>query len=155
MSAQKKIFGLIVLAVMIGLVLAAASCNSNPKSNSVSQAMIAQLDTNQHTTINWKDTIVDFGRVNEGEKLTADFVFTNTGNKPLFLFDVHPSCGCTVPDYTHEPVAPGASSTIRVQFNTDWHPGSQRKMILVRSNTRPKTSSKLILAAEVIKRPKK
>jgi hypothetical protein len=93
--------------------------------------------------------------VNEGEKLTADFVFTNTGNKPLFLFDVHPSCGCTVPDYTHEPVAPGASSTIRVQFNTDWHPGSQRKMILVRSNTRPKTSSKLILAAEVIKRPKK
>ena len=73
----------------------------------------------------------DFGAMTEGEKPTYTFVFTNTGDQPVTLAAVRPSCGCTTPDYTTEAVAPGAAGEIVVEYNSQGRPGDFRKSIAI------------------------
>src|SRR5205085_1813085 len=60
-------------------------------------------DTAKYTTIQWLDTLVNFGTANKGEQVKVSFRFRNTGNQPLILASVRAACGCTVPDYTKGP----------------------------------------------------
>ena len=132
-----------------------SSCKSEPLSQAggVKQSTIAQMDTNQYTSIKWKDTLVNFGTVKEGDTVRLSFSFTNTGDKLLFINDVRPSCGCTIADYPEKPVSPGQSGTINAVFKTDWHPGSTEKLILVRANTKGKVNHKLFVSGTVIPKP--
>jgi hypothetical protein len=132
-----------------------SACNQPAHRPGVQPAIIAQLDTSKYTTINWKDTMISFGTIREGDTVRGTFNFTNTGTKPLFISDVRPSCGCTVADYPQEAIAPGHSGSIRTAFGTGWHPGAQVKLLVVKTNTRPKTNSKLVLRGEVIPKQKK
>ena len=59
----------------------------------------------------------DFGSIPKGKPVFYNFQVTNTGTTPLRLDDVHASCGCTTPEWSHEPIAPGASATIKVGYN--------------------------------------
>ncbi len=77
----------------------------------------------------------DFGTINEGDTVDHVFTFTNEGEAELFIVDVKPSCGCTVPEYTKTPVAPGASGEIKVIFNSAGKPGEQSKSVRVITNT--------------------
>ncbi|MGB0864187.1 MAG: DUF1573 domain-containing protein, partial [Saprospiraceae bacterium] len=61
----------------------------------------------------------DFGTVNEGEKVKHTFKFKNTGKEPLIISNAKGSCGCTVPKWPREPIAPGASGDVVVEFNSD------------------------------------
>lgn len=76
----------------------------------------------------------DFGNIKEGTQATYEFKFTNTGTEPLILSDVRPSCGCTTPEWTREPIAPGATGVIKAIFNSNGRPGSFNKSITVTSN---------------------
>lgn len=67
--------------------------------------------------VNWEKEAHDFGEIKQGKPVSVEFSFTNTGDKPLLIADVVPSCGCTASDYPKEPVAPGKSSTIKVTYN--------------------------------------
>ena len=63
------------------------------------------------------------------------FSFTNVGNKPLVINQAIASCGCTVPSYTKEPIAPGKKGQISVTYNgKGMFPGHFKKSITVRSN---------------------
>ena len=73
----------------------------------------------------------DFGTFDEGETVTHVFRFTNTGDQPLEVREVVASCGCTTPNWTNEPVAPGASGEITVLFNSTARPGPFEKTIRV------------------------
>ena len=77
----------------------------------------------------------DFGTVDEGEILTHNFVFTNTGNAPLIISNARSSCGCTVPTWTKEPVAPGEQGELLVKFNTRGKPNQQMKQVRITTNT--------------------
>ncbi|MBV9989489.1 MAG: DUF1573 domain-containing protein, partial [Chitinophagaceae bacterium] len=134
--------------------LFAAGCREQPHQQTVAASVIAQFDTSQYTAISWQDTVVSFGEIREGDSLRANFRFTNSGSKPLFITDVRTSCGCTVAEYPKDAIAPGSSGMIRTVFGTAWHPGTQVKIIMVKSNTRPKTNSKLVLRGQVIPKPK-
>ena len=70
------------------------------------------------TTIAFEETEYDFGMVMEGEKVVHDYKFTNTGEEPLIISNAKGSCGCTVPDWPREPIAPGESGVIKVQFDS-------------------------------------
>jgi hypothetical protein len=59
----------------------------------------------------------DFGAVPQGIPVTHAFSFTNTGKEPLFIKNATGSCGCTVPEYTQEAIAPGAKGTVKVTYN--------------------------------------
>lgn len=76
----------------------------------------------------------DFGTVPEGPDATYEFVFTNTGKEPIIIEKAQPSCGCTVPSFPKEPIAPGAKGTINVAYHTKGRPNAFTKTISVVSN---------------------
>lgn len=80
------------------------------------------------------DDTYDFGTVKEGEKVEHEFTFTNTGSSPLILSNVQASCGCTTPEYSKNPIAPGDQGLVKVVFNSAGQLGKQHKVITVTSN---------------------
>ena len=80
----------------------------------------------------------DFGSIKEDKGLaTTVFEFKNTGDQPLILNNVKATCGCTTPEWTQEPVAPGKSGSIKVTYNPQNRPGAFTKNVNVFSNTEP------------------
>ena len=65
----------------------------------------------------WEKTTHDFGKIDQGKPVTVDFIFTNAGTVPLVISGVRGSCGCTVTDYTKEPIAPGKKGSVKATFN--------------------------------------
>ena len=86
--------------------------------------------------IKFDKTTMDFGKFPESNPVQkCTFTFTNTGNAPLIINQAIASCGCTVPEYTKEPVAPGKSGTINVTYNGKGKfPGYFKKTITIRTN---------------------
>ncbi|MFW2475715.1 MAG: DUF1573 domain-containing protein [Sediminibacterium sp.] len=108
------------------------------------------IDTANYTTIQWLDSLVDFGTITQGEKIQLKFRFRNTGNKPLFITDVRAGCGCTVPDYTKEAVVPGGEGAVTAAFDTNKAmTGDTRKTVLVFTNTFNGSEHTLIFTGHV------
>ena len=83
--------------------------------------------------IEFKQETIDYGTVSKGDDNGLRvFEFTNIGDSPLVISDVKSSCGCTVPTRPTEPVAPGKTGKIEVQYNMN--PGVINKTITVTSN---------------------
>jgi len=78
----------------------------------------------------------DFGNIHQGEKVGWYFKFRNTGGSDLILTHVNASCGCTVVEYSREPVHPGGEGTIRVVFDSSGRSGKQLKKVTVESNAK-------------------
>ncbi len=76
----------------------------------------------------------DFGVIPEGPDASYEFVFKNTGKEPIIIEKAQPSCGCTVPSFSKEPVPPGATGTINVSYHTKGRPNAFTKTISVVSN---------------------
>ncbi len=87
----------------------------------------------QQAKISFKNDTVDYGNIAKGSDGVRAFEFTNTGDAPLIISDVKSSCGCTVPKKPEGPIAPGASSTIEVKYDTN-RVGPIRKTVTVYSN---------------------
>jgi len=81
----------------------------------------------------------DFGEIDEGPKVTHEFSFTNVGKEPLIITNARASCGCTVPKWPKEPILPGQSSSIKVEYNTKGRPNSFNKAITITSNAQSRT----------------
>jgi len=64
-----------------------------------------------------KEITHDFGKIPQGRPVTYVFEIVNTGSEPLRLENVQASCGCTTPEWTKDPIAPGATSQIKVGYN--------------------------------------
>ncbi len=78
------------------------------------------------------DTI-DYGTTSKDEDNGVRFFeFTNTGDAPLIIKEAKSTCGCTVPSWPKEPIAPGKTGKIEVKYNMN--PGPIRKTITVQSN---------------------
>ncbi len=83
------------------------------------------------------ETEFNFGEVKEGALVRHTYTFTNTGAIPLVIEGASASCGCTVPNYPKEPIAPGAKSKIDVEFDTKGKAGMQNKTVTITANTNP------------------
>jgi hypothetical protein len=84
--------------------------------------------------IAFTETRHEFGDIVQGAVVEHIFSFENTGNEPLILQDVKTTCGCTVPVWPREPIAPGDTSSIKVKFNSRGKVGVQNKVITIISN---------------------
>ena len=73
----------------------------------------------------------DFGAFDEGLTVTTYLAFTNTGDAPVTLTEVRPSCGCTTPAYPTGAIAPGDRGEIVVAFNSEGRPGPFEKHVTV------------------------
>ena len=94
-------------------------------------------DTNQLARIIFQEPEFDFGEVTEGDIVTHHFKFTNTGKVPLTIMNARSTCGCTIPEWPDEPIAPGGTGEIIAKFNTDMKKAQQKKVITVTANTYP------------------
>ena len=83
--------------------------------------------------ISFKNETVDYGKIVKGSDGVRVFEFTNTGDAELVVTNVKSSCGCTVPKKPEEPIAPGASGSIEVKYDTN-RVGPIRKTVTVYSN---------------------
>jgi hypothetical protein len=89
----------------------------------------------------------------EGGIVTGAFEVINTGTAPLVISAVNPSCGCTTPKWTNEPIPPGGKGTIEAGYNPSGRPGPFKKSITVRSNA-SEPNIVLYISGEVTPRPK-
>lgn len=89
------------------------------------------------TTIAYDSAFYDFGTVKQGVMVKRTFRFANTGTDSLRITDVKTTCGCTVPEWPRQPVAPGGTGEIKVEFNTADKSGRQLRILRVVANTDP------------------
>lgn len=88
--------------------------------------------------IAFQNTEHDFGTIREGDIVEHTFSFTNTGQAPLIIQNAQPSCGCTAPDWSKEPIPPGGKGYVKAKFDSNGKPNVQNKSITVVANTWPK-----------------
>lgn len=100
-------------------------------------------------TIEWTDTEFDFGEIDQGEKVSHVYTFTNTSEEMLILTNAKGSCGCTVPEWPKDPIAPGETASIVVQFDSNGKRNKQNKKVTITANTNP-AQSFLFLKGEVL-----
>ncbi|MBS1776801.1 MAG: DUF1573 domain-containing protein [Bacteroidetes bacterium] len=131
-----------------GGMIAVASCNNTPKEKENPNLLSTSLVNNPRSALgtdtavlnalanmSFKDTVYDFGTIKQGEVVSHEYDFTNTGKSPLLISNAAGSCGCTVADFPREPVQPGKTGTIKVQFSSAGKEGHQEKSVTLTTNS--------------------
>ena len=87
----------------------------------------------QGAEISFDKSTHDYGQIEKSANGECIFVFTNTGNQPLKISNAKGSCGCTVPQWPREEIAPGAKGEIKVRYDTK-RVGVINKSVTIQSN---------------------
>lgn len=97
--------------------------------------VLSTMMLSAQAVIKFEKTTHDYGKFTEDKPQTYVFKFTNTGNQPLVIHQAFASCGCTVPTFTKEAIAPGKTGELKVVYNGKGKlPGHFKKTVSVRSN---------------------
>ena len=98
---------------------------------------------------------IDYGNIAYNSDGKREFVFTNNGNKPLIITNAQSTCGCTIPNYPREPIAPGAKGVIGVKYDTSRAGQAFTKTVTLTTNavepSRTLTIKGNVLAADATK----
>ncbi|TDE54141.1 DUF1573 domain-containing protein [Flavobacterium sp. GT3P67] len=111
---MKKI---ITLAMLVVLGVVSSTAQETSKKLKATNTKVATAKVNGAGMVFVTETI-DYGTVAYNSDGKREFIFTNNGNKPLIITNAQGSCGCTVPTYPKEPIAPGAKGVIGVKYDT-------------------------------------
>ena len=123
------------LTLIVITSIVAACNNTEPPLSTEAIYASREESAKQLTSVQWIDSVRNFGKIMEGQKLAVSFRFKNTGDKPLVIISVEPACGCTVADYPKQPIKPGEEGEITGEFNSQGRPGQQHKTVTVKTNT--------------------
>jgi len=135
-----------VFLSIVAIIALAACNNEQPQTETVSNN--GAINANVSPTTNASNAAAftfekesyDFGQITEGDQVTYDFSFKNTGSEPLIITGATATCGCTVPNYPKEPIAPNGEGKISVKFDSKGKGGMQNKVITITANTNPATT---------------
>ncbi len=116
---------------------AAADAKANPTIDNPNVASDTEAPNPDAPVLTFAEKQFDFGDIKPDSKVQHTFKFTNTGKTPLLIADATASCGCTTPSWTKEPVQPGATGELEVQFDSRGKQGLISKQVNVRANTQP------------------
>jgi hypothetical protein len=124
-----------------------------PKTTKLTKAALPKVDG---AGMVFESETIDYGTVAANSDGQREFVFINNGNKPLIITNAQGSCGCTVPTYSKEPIAPGAKGVIGVKYDTSRAGQPFTKTVTITSNaagspTKTLTIKGTVLAAETQK----
>ena len=111
-----------IIAMMV-LAMGTRGCSDNPE----------QKAKNRGQEIWFEEYLHDYGVIEKNGDGTWAFVFKNVGEKPFVINRVRSTCGCTVPEWPREPIEPGASSEIKVVYDTK-KTGTFLKSVIVYSS---------------------
>ena len=68
--------------------------------------------------IKFEENLIDYGEIEYDSDGKRTFKFTNIGEAPLVFNRISSSCGCTVPKKPDQPIKPGESAEIEVEYDT-------------------------------------
>lgn len=143
--------GLLIFAIGAGAYTVSQLVNPSPAKmhiNTEAGTMGKASQERAKTAMNFVEMNHDFGTMIEGEVKEYSFTFKNTGNEPLHIEHAKGSCGCTVPQWPKDPIAPGGSGQIVVKFNSTNKVGKNSKKVTIVANTEP-ISTVLTITADV------
>ncbi len=135
---MKKNILIITSAVVLPFLISCSDNNSSEnKELSGNEVNVGNKD--ELPIIDFEEEEHDFGKIVQGEKVSYDFKFTNVGKSNLVISSAAASCGCTVADFPKEPIPPGKSGKITVEFNSEGKSVYTEKTITVVTNCEPNT----------------
>lgn len=151
---------------VVALAVIVMSCKDRAAEKRIAEleSRLAQIESNKSTTatttpapvaqvapdqkpegplpvINFERTDHDFGTITEGQKVSYTYKIKNTGEAPLIIQSAQPSCGCTVPTFSKDPIPVGGSGFVTAEFDSSGKPGINNKTITITSNTWPKVTT--------------
>jgi len=151
---MKKIVTLALL-VVLGVTASNAQETSKKINKVTSKTTSAAKAKVEGAGMVFVNETIDYGTIAYNSDGKREFVFTNNGNKPLIITNAQGSCGCTVPSYPKEPIAPGAKGVIGVKYDTSRGGQPFTKTITLTTNaTVPNKTLTIkgnVLAAESVK----
>ena len=98
------------------------------------EEMVKEAQSKPLTNIALSEAQFDFGKIKKGDQKEHTYEITNMGENPLIISQVKPGCGCTVPDYTKEPILPGKKGKITLKFDSSSFDGLVNKQAEVYAN---------------------
>ena len=132
------------IVLMMILIIGFVACNEDAsskidtsKQKKRTEVTLDQVDTETNAQMEFEEVEWNFGEITQGESVEYAFKFTNTGSDPLIITSAKGSCGCTVPEWPREPVAPGENGVIDVKFNSKGKKGKQNKRVTLITNMVP------------------
>jgi Protein of unknown function (DUF1573) len=159
MKVAIKLMSVLTLAVLI------MSCKDRASEKRIAEleSRLAQMEGNKNTAtttpvvtpeavaeqkpegplpvLSFERTDHDFGTITEGQKVSYTYKVKNTGEAPLIIQSAQPSCGCTVPTWSKDPIPVGGSGFVTAEFDSGGKPGINNKTITITSNTWPKVNT--------------
>lgn len=149
-----------ILYLLLPVVLVAGCSHHNKEQQGITTDIVNNPLTASDTSINYakKESPVfyfveesyNFGTIKQGEKVEHTFKFKNKGETDLVILSAIASCGCTVPKYSKQAIAPGDEDSVHVIFNSEGKEGKINKTITIIANTIP-NSKVLTITGEVNK----
>lgn len=126
--------------------LALASCKKENAALTIDDATakkaeMAHAESGKVPVIKFDNASHDFGNIKAGKKVNYTYKFTNAGTGDLIISDAKASCGCTVPNYTKEPVKPGGTGEVSVVFDSTGKSGAVSKTVTLTLNTEKGTET--------------
>lgn len=115
----------------------AASKTANAAGDAAKAAADAVDPNLPKTSVEFSKSVIDFGDITQGDKVSETITFKNTGNEPLIISSAKGSCGCTVPKWPKAPVPPGESAEMEIEFSSKGKSGKQTKTVTIQANTDP------------------
>lgn len=102
---------------------------------SFAQSSMGNIDPNAPVIVLDKKEF-DFGTAKQGDVVKHTIKLKNTGKSPLIISDIAVTCGCTTPTWPKDPIAPGKTVDIQVEFKTAGKMGAQTKPVTIKSNNK-------------------
>jgi len=128
--------GILVLGLLSAMIFTSCKEDATAKVNKENVDVAAARDAKatEYPVMTFAEVEHDFGQINKGTAVEHKFTFTNTGKAPLVIVDAKSSCGCTVPQYSKDPVAPGETGELLVKYNGS---GTNQvtKTVTIKANT--------------------
>jgi hypothetical protein len=138
LSPMKK-----VMILMLASIVAAVA---------VAQQLTASIQQTEASlssaSFTWVETVYDFGKIQLNVPVTHEFTFTNTGSEALVISSVKASCGCTVAEYSKDPIPAGGKGFVKATYNAA-KAGMFTKTVTINANVEGETVL-LTIKGEVI-----
>ncbi len=126
--------GLAGIGLLTWIVLNGCTRQYGGMGNTTGIAEEVAADSSGQPVINFDTLAHNFGTMLEGEKVLCYFDYMNTGGEPLLIQSVEASCGCTIVDWSKDPLLPGERGRMQVAFDATGRSGLQLKVVTVKSN---------------------
>jgi hypothetical protein len=157
---MKKMKNLLFLTLLLSFTLAFTACEKTDESEETETTEVTEEGSENTdnpnatpdmpvTTVTFEEETHNFGKIKDGDKVQHIFKFKNTGTEKLVVKNVKPSCGCTTPEWTKDPIEPGGEGFIQIEFDSSGKIGTQNKSVTVELNTAERVKT-LTFSGEVV-----